>query len=84
MPNMGCAYLFLLICLAGIIVVWIRRRRFPWLVAYLWAMVFTSHIAAMLGAMSDWARLTYGSFPFLLLLFAKALGCFISMVRSDR
>lgn len=84
MPNMGCVYLFLLICLAGIIVMWIRRRRFPWLVAYLWGMVFTSHIAAMLGAMSDWARLTYGSFPFLLLLFAKALDCFISIVRSNR
>ena len=50
--------------------------------AYLWGMVFASHITAMLGAMADWDRLTYGSFPFLLLMFAIALRYFISYVRT--
>lgn len=83
--TMLCVFqqlLFLLICLIGMIMTWVRRHRVPWLMAYLWGMVFASHITAMLGAMADWDRLTYGSFPCLLLMFAIALRYFISYVRT--
>lgn len=70
-PNISFTVVFMLVCFAVIIALWIRSRRFSWLTWYLWGMTVACQLTAVIGAMSDWGRLTFGVFPLILLMLAE-------------
>lgn len=72
-PRLSVVYLFLLVFFVALVWKWIKTAKFQALDWFLWGFVVSSHMVAILGAMSEWNRLTVQAFPILLLLIGRAV-----------
>ena len=78
--NLGFGYTFLFMFLAVAVYIWIKSRRMPWLMLFIWALAASHMVIPLINAMNAWYRLSLPAWTF----FVAMIGCCASWVRWKR
>lgn len=77
--NLGFGYTFLFLFLVVTVYFWVRRRRMPWLMLFIWTLAASHMVIPLINAMNSWDRLSLPAWTF----FIAMIGCCASWVKWE-